>query len=57
MKYEIEIEDDLLAELHTLAVSMKTDTDTLISACLKSKLLADDVFEGTIAQSRERQNG
>lgn len=57
MKYEIEIEDDLLAELHTLAVSMKTDTDTLISACLKSKLLADDVFEGTIARSREKQNG
>lgn len=51
MKYELEIEEDLLAELTDLAKQLNTDVDTLIVACIKSHIIASDVFSGTITHS------
>lgn len=51
MKYELEIEEDLLAELIDLAKKLNTDVDTLIVACVKEHIIASDLFNGYITVS------
>ncbi|WP_167698245.1 hypothetical protein [Faecalicoccus pleomorphus] len=48
MKYILEIEEDLLAELNDIAKQSKTDTDTLVTAILKAHIISADVFNGFI---------
>ncbi len=55
MKYSLEIESDLLAELQDIARKMHTDTDTVICACLKAHIIAEDVYYGNITKRTERE--
>lgn len=48
MKYILEIEEDLLAELEDLAKQSNTGTDTLVTAILKAHIISADVFNGFI---------
>ena len=48
MKYILEIEEDLLAELKDIAKQSNTDKDTLITAILKAHIISADVFNGFI---------
>ena len=48
MKYKLEIEEDLLAELEDLAKQSNTGTDTLVTAILKAHIISADVFNGFI---------
>ena len=56
MKYSLEIEKDLLAEMHYLARKMHTDTDTLICAYLKAHIIAEDIIYGTIQKETEHDD-
>lgn len=48
MKYILEIEEDLFAELKDIAMRSNTDTDTLVTAILKAHIISADVFYGLI---------
>ena len=54
MKYEIEIENDLLEEMNDMAKRLNTDVDSLIIACIKSHIIASDVFTGLVEKSNEK---
>ena len=48
MKYTLEIEEDLLAELIDLSKQLNTDIDTLIVACIKEHIIASDLFNSLV---------
>ena len=50
MKYSLEIQEDLLAELSDLAKRLNTEIDVLIVACIKTQIISSDVFAGFIKQ-------
>lgn len=56
MKYSLEIDSDLLAELQDIANQMHTDTNTLICAYLKAHIIADDIIYGTIGKEIDQNN-
>lgn len=53
MKYTLEIEEDLLAELTDLADRMHTDIDTLITACIKAHIISLDILYGLFEGKRK----
>lgn len=53
MRFEIDIEKDLLEEMNDMAKRLNTDVNSLIIACIKSHIIASDVFSGLIEKFNE----
>ena len=50
VKYSLEIQEDLLAELSYIANQLNTDINALIVACIKAQIISSDVFNSCIKQ-------
>lgn len=54
VRVKIDIENDLLEEMNDMAERLNTDVNSLIIACIKSHIIASDVFTGLLKKSDEK---
>ena len=54
MKYTLEIEEDLLAELSDIAKKLNVETGKLILACVKAQIISFDILDGIITRDKSK---